>query len=82
MPVNKSLAKSLIAKYGQKRGESIYYGLENSGKKSFAKGLKTAKKEGHTTVKFPKKSKPNIAKRRHIEPNINKKPISATKGVR
>lgn len=60
MPINKSLAFALIKKYGKKKGESIYFGLENAkGKKgsAFRKGLKTAKREGHTVAKFPKKKK-------------------------
>jgi hypothetical protein len=57
MPVNKSLAKSLKKKYGSKKGESIYYAMENSGSKSFKKGLKNATKEGHTLKKFPKGKK-------------------------
>ena len=57
MPVNKSLAGSLKKKYGAKKGESVYYAMENKGTKSFKKGLKTAKKEGHTSAKFPKGKK-------------------------
>lgn len=54
MPVNKSLAASLKKKYGAKKAKQIYYAMENKGSKGFKKGLKTAKKEGHTTKKFPK----------------------------
>lgn len=57
MPVNKSLATSLKKKYGSKKGESVYYAMENKGTKAFKKGLKTAKKEGHTSIKFPKGKK-------------------------
>lgn len=60
MPVNKSLAKSLTKKYGAKKGKRVYYAMENSrGKtgKAFKKGLKTAKREGHTTKKFPNKKR-------------------------
>lgn len=56
-PVNKTLAKALVKKYGKKKGEDIYYGLEQKGSKSFQKGLKTATKEGHISKKFPKKKK-------------------------
>jgi len=62
MPVNKSLAKNLKKKYGAKKGESIYYGMENKGSATFKKGLKTAKKEGHTLKKFPKGKKSNKRK--------------------
>jgi len=57
MPINKSLANSLTKKYGKKKGEEIYFGMENKGTKSFKKGLRTAKKEGHTTAHFPSKKK-------------------------
>ena len=60
MPINKTLAAALVKKYGKKKGESIYFGLENAkGKKglAFRKGLKTAKKEGHVVAKFSKKKK-------------------------
>jgi hypothetical protein len=52
--INKHLATSLKKQYG-KKGESIYFAMENQGSKSFKKGLKTAKKEGHLVKKFPKK---------------------------
>lgn len=48
MPINVSELKAMQKKYGTKKGQSVYFATENSGKKSFAKGLKTAKKEGHT----------------------------------
>lgn len=48
MPVNNSLMDSLRKKYGRK-GTNVYYAMENSGKKSFRKGLKTAGAEGHTS---------------------------------
>jgi hypothetical protein len=54
MPVNRSLAKKLVKKYGAKKAKSVYYGMEAKGKPAFKKGLKTAKKEGHTMAKFPK----------------------------
>jgi hypothetical protein len=54
MPVNKTLAKALIKKYGQKKGEAIYFGMEGEGKSSFKKGVRTASKEGHTLKHFPK----------------------------
>lgn len=57
MPINKSLAKKLIEKYGAKKGKEIYYKMEAEGKPAFKKGLKTAEKEGHTLKHFPKKKK-------------------------
>ncbi len=48
MPVNVSMLKSMQKQYGKKKGQSVYFASENSGKKSFKKGLATAKKEGHT----------------------------------
>ena len=60
MPVNLSLAKSLKKSYGPKKGENVYYAMENSkGKtgRAYKKGLKTASKEGHTVAKFPKGKK-------------------------
>jgi len=57
MPVNKTLAKALIKKYGYKKGKEIYYGMESDGKPSFKKGLDTAEKEGHTQKSFPRKPK-------------------------
>lgn len=57
MPVNRSLARALIKKYGSKKGKSIYYGMETKNSKGFRKGLKTAKREGHIAKKFPTKRK-------------------------
>jgi hypothetical protein len=57
MPVNKSLANSLIKKYGHEKGMQIYYAMESECKPTFKKGMKTAKKEGHTLKKFPRKRK-------------------------
>lgn len=57
MPVNKNLAKNLIKKYGAKKGKEIYYAMENEKSKAFQKGLRTAKREGHTLKKFPTKRK-------------------------
>ncbi len=57
MPVNLSLAKALIKKYGKKKGEKVYYAMENKKGKGFSKGLKTARREGHVAYKFPKKRK-------------------------
>lgn len=54
MPVNKSLAKALIKKYGPEKGKDIYYAMENDNKSAFKKGLKTAKKENHILKKFPR----------------------------
>jgi hypothetical protein len=56
-PVNKNLAKSLIKKYGILKGKKIYSGMESENKPTFKKGLKTAKKEGHTLKHFPKRKK-------------------------
>ena len=61
-PVNKSLAKKLISKYGIIKGENIYRGMESDNKPSFRKGLKTAKKEGHTLSNFPKRKKKKVKK--------------------
>jgi hypothetical protein len=55
MPVNKNLAKALVKKYGEKKGKEVYYAMENEKKKSFKKGMKTAKKEKHLVKNFPKK---------------------------
>lgn len=54
MPVNKSLAKALVKKYGKKTAKKVYYGMESEKKPSFLKALKTATKEKHTLKKFPK----------------------------
>jgi hypothetical protein len=56
MPINQSLAAALKKKYGAKKGEGVYFAMENSKGKTgaaYKKGLKTAKKEGHTQSKFP-----------------------------
>lgn len=50
-PVNRTLADALIKEYGKKKGTDIYYSMEQTGSKSFKKGLKTAKREGHTRKK-------------------------------
>lgn len=57
MPVNKTLAKALVKKYGAKKGKEIYMAMESEGKTTFKKGLKTAMKEKHTLKHFPKKKK-------------------------
>jgi hypothetical protein len=57
MPVNRSLLKKLIEKYGEEKGKEMYYAMESEGKPSFKKGLKTAIKEGHTLKKVPKTKK-------------------------
>ena len=41
---------SLRKQYGAKKGTSVYFGMENKSSKGFKKGLKTAKKEGHTVA--------------------------------
>lgn len=43
------MLSAMEKKYGRKKGQSIYFASENSGKKSFRKGLKTAGAEGHTS---------------------------------
>jgi len=48
MPLNLSLMKSLVKKYGYKKGKDVYFAMENEGKPSFKKGMKTASAEGHT----------------------------------
>jgi hypothetical protein len=53
MPYNATLARKLIEKYGRKKAMEIYHAMENEGKPSFKKGIKTAKKEGHITKRFP-----------------------------
>ena len=55
MPVNRTLAKKLISKYGMIKGKKIYFSMESDNKPSFRKGLKTAKKENHTLSHFPKR---------------------------
>lgn len=42
MPIVKSLMKSLKDRYGDARGEQIYYAMEASGKGPFAPGAKYA----------------------------------------
>lgn len=44
------MLKSMQKSYGKKKGQSVYFASENSGKKSFTKGVATAKKEGHTVA--------------------------------
>lgn len=61
--VNRTLVKKLISEYGMIKGEKIYRGMESDSKPSFKKGLKTAKKEGHTLSHFPKrKNKKKVKK--------------------
>ena len=55
MPINKSLKASLVKKYGAKRAEGIYFGMESKGGKAFKKGLATAKKESHTQAHYKSK---------------------------
>ncbi len=50
MPINVTLLKSLQKQYGTKKGKSVYFGMENKGKKSFKKGVATAKRQGHTVA--------------------------------
>ncbi len=40
MPVDAKLMAELKARYGDKRGESVYYAMEGEGKGPFAKGNK------------------------------------------
>lgn len=53
MPVAKHLMSSLRKEYGKKRGESIYYAMENGHKGPFAPGAKYA---GTPPPAPPKKS--------------------------
>ena len=50
MPVNVSELKAMRSKYGAKKGTNVYFASENKNSKSFQKGIKTAKKEGHTVA--------------------------------
>jgi hypothetical protein len=50
MPINIPLINALKNKYGSKKGQSVYFGMENEGKKGFAKGVATAKKQGRTVA--------------------------------
>lgn len=49
MPINSSMLSKMEDRYGTKKGRSVYFASENSGKPSFKKGLATAKREGHTS---------------------------------
>ena len=40
MPVNKAMMKSMKKEYGAKKGEQIYYAVENKQKKKAHKGPK------------------------------------------
>jgi hypothetical protein len=57
MPVNRTLARALVKKYGNKKGKEIYYAMEMEHKPSFKKGMATAMKEKHILKHFPKKRK-------------------------
>lgn len=57
MPVNKSMYDAMVKQYGPKRGKEVYFASESAGKPAFKKGLKTAKKEGHTMEHAPKTKK-------------------------
>lgn len=50
MPINVPMLTSMQKTYGKKKGQSVYFASENSGKKSFAKGVATAKKQGKTVA--------------------------------
>lgn len=50
MPINVPLIKSLQKSYGKKKGQSIYFGMENKPSKGFVKGVKTAQKQGRTVA--------------------------------
>lgn len=50
MPINVPLIKNLQKTYGKKKGQSIYFGMENKGSKGFKKGVKTAGKQGQTVA--------------------------------
>ena len=38
MPVNREMMKSMKDQYGKKRGERVYYAVEQKQKKGYAKG--------------------------------------------
>jgi hypothetical protein len=59
MPINASLMRGLQKRYGAKKGSDVYYGMEEEGKASFKKGLRTAIKEGHVRGLRLKKRKTN-----------------------
>ena len=50
MPINLPMFAAMKKKYGAKKGKQVYFASENSGKKSFAKGVKTAQKQGKTVA--------------------------------
>lgn len=47
MPIASSMYKSLKKKYGAEKGRKVYFAMENSGKPSFRKAVRTARKRGH-----------------------------------
>jgi hypothetical protein len=55
MPVNRTLYDALVKQLGPKEGKKRYYQMESKGGAAFKKGLKTAVKEGHTTMLGKKK---------------------------
>lgn len=50
MPVNVPMLQAMQKKYGKKKGQSVYFASENKGKKGFAKGVRTASKQGLTVA--------------------------------
>ena len=62
MPIVRSIMNNLIKKYGNKKGKSIYYAMENKGKLTKAK--RTATKQGHTVKKWKSKTKKRKLKKR------------------
>lgn len=52
MPYNKTLYDALVKQYGAKKAAKVYFGMKNEKSKSYQKGLKTAKKQGHIIYKI------------------------------
>jgi len=50
MPINIPMLQAMKKRYGAKKGQSVYFASENSGKKSFQKGVATAKRQGVTAA--------------------------------
>ena len=53
--INKDMFNSLKKQYGIKKATQIYSAMENEGKASFKKGMKTATKKKRVLKRFPKK---------------------------
>jgi hypothetical protein len=70
VPIVESLMKSLVERYGKRRGEDIYYAMEAEGKGPFAPGAKH--RDMHEA----------FAAKHGLEPQGKKKPRSAAKRKR